>query len=89
MTSPMGPSVETLSPEIADFRPPLSRHVSLFHLVLSVPKGVNSFQLSVLFVTFTSVLCGYRILSCQVWIWVTTAAFIMRIVSGTGDVLYI
>jgi len=50
MTSPMGPSVDTLSPEIANFGPPLSRHVSLFHLVLSVPKGANSFQLSVLFV---------------------------------------
>jgi len=89
MASPMDPSVETMVPVIANFGPPLSIHVSLFHLVLSVPKGANSFQLSVLFVTFTSVLCGYRILSCQIWICVTLAAFILRIVSGTGDILYI
>jgi len=85
----MGPSVETLSPEIANFRPPLSTRVSLFHLVLSVLEGANSFQLSVLFVIFTSVLCNYRILSCQIWIGVATVGFIVRIISGTGDVLYV
>jgi len=88
MTRPMGPSIKTLPPEISKFRPPVSIHVSLFHLVLSVSKGANSFQLSVLFVTFTSVLFNYQILSCQAWIWISCAAFIVRNVSGTGDVLH-
>jgi len=88
MTPPMALSVKALSPEIANFRPALSTRVSPFHLGLSVPKGANPFQSSVLFVTFTSVLCGYRILSCQIWIGVTLAAFIVRMLTGTGDVLH-